>query len=403
MYLSDVFRLAVKTLSEKKFRSLLTIIGIAIGPLALITIYGVTSGYSQYIINQLAGLGQNLVVVTSTEEYTLTRDDLNLLKNLPGVEDATPFYSTEGLTNIGGEEKTIYIYAVDYDFLFKAIPSLKISEGDVPSPTDISKCIIGHDIAYSDHDKIYGVGDVISVRVAKIKSGGKIEIKHVNLIVSAILKKYGGAALVNPDMTIFISMDAAKKLLGANKWTGILLYVKDPSLVPNVTDTIRNIYGRSVGIISFYAIAEIASSIANAVNFMTFSASLAAFAVAIAGVAATMITSVIERTREIGVMKAIGFTDGQILALIIAEGIVMSLIGGAIGVSLGIVGAYVLASHGFVISSGTSQIVVSAQPNINAYTISITVALTIMIGVLGSVFPAYKAAKIPPAVALRYE
>lgn len=404
MYISDILRLALKTLSEKKIRAILTIIGIAIGPLALITINSVTSGYSNYIVQQIQGLGQNLVVVMSTEEYTVSEDDLELLKTINGVKEATPFYSTQGTIRIGGEEKTVFLYAVDYNFLFKSIPSLRIAEGKVPSPTEISKCIIGHDIAYNEEGgEVYNVGDVVSIQVVRVKSGGKLEIKHVNLVVSAVLEKYGGAALLNPDQTIFLSMEGAKKLLGANKWTGILLYVKDPSLVDNVTNAIRGIYGRSVEVISFLALAKIASSITGAVNFMTFAASLAAFAVAIAGVAATMITSVIERTREIGVMKALGFTDGQVLFLIIAEGIVMSLIGALIGISFGIVGAYALASRGLVISSGTREIVINAQPDINAFNISLTVGLTIVVGIAGSIFPAYRAAKIPPAVALRYE
>ena len=136
---------------------------------------------------------------------------------------------------------------------------------------------------------------------------------------------------------------------------------------------------------------------------MTFAASLAAFAVAVAGVAATMITSVIERTREIGVMKALGFTDGQVLILIISEGIIMSLIGAVIGISLGSIGAYILSSRGLTISSGFTEIVINAPPDINIYNISLTTLMTIFIGIIGSAFPAYRAAKIPPAMALRYE
>ena len=184
--------------------------------------------------------------------------------------------------------------------------------------------------------------------------------------------------------------------------TGDIL-AEDPIYVNNITETIRNIYGRNVEVISFLAIAQIASSITNAVNFMTFAASLAAFAVAVAGVAATMITSVIERTREIGVMKALGFTDGQVLILIISEGIVMSLIGAVIGITLGSIGAYALASRGLTISSGFTKIVINAPPDINIYNVSLTALMTVFVGIIGSAFPAYRAAKIPPAMALRYE
>lgn len=403
MYLMDILRLSSKALSEKKLRAVLTIIGIAIGPMALVMINGVTSGYSKYIVEQIKGLGQNLIVVTPREDFKLSDNDLNLLRNLEGVADAEPFYSTQGTINIGGEEKTIFIYAVDFEFLFKAIPSLKIEEGVLPSPSELAVAVIGHDVAYKDDQKVYYLGDAISVKVVRVKSGGEIEVKHVSFIVKAILEKYGGAAFLNPDQTVFISMETAQRILGAKDWSGILVLAEDPSWVHNITDTIKNIYGNSVEVISFLAIAQIASSITGAVNFMTFAASLAAFAVAIAGVAATMITSVIERTREIGVMKALGFTDGQVLLLIIFEGIIMSLIGGAIGITLGSISAYVMASRGLVLRGMMQEIVIKAPPEITPYTIGLTILMTLFVGVVGSIFPAYRAAKIPPAVALRYE
>ncbi|MEM3980022.1 MAG: FtsX-like permease family protein, partial [Ignisphaera sp.] len=151
-------------------------------------------------------------------------------------------------------------------------------------------------------------------------------------------------------------------------------------------------------------IANIASSIIGAMNFISFAASLSAFAVAIAGVAATMITSVIERTREIGVLKAIGFTDTQVLIMILMESIIMSLVGGSIGISLGIIGAHVLALRGFELRAAAQPVmIIRAAPRISVYNISKAVSLTILVGIAGGILPAYRAAKIPPAVALRYE
>lgn len=404
MLLSDIIRLSMKTLSEKRFRAILTIIGISIGPLALVMIYGVTSGYSQYIIEQIKGLGQNLIAVLPEEEYSFSEKDLEILSIIPGVADVSPFYSTQGYMKWGFETKNIYVYAVHYDFLFKTIPSLRIREGSIPSETEIVKCLIGYNIAFDDKGhEIYGVGDVISLTIYRVEEAGRISEHRITLLVSGVLDKYGGAALLNPDDTVFISLEAAEKILGLRRWSGILLYVEDTGLISNITSTIRELYGSTVRITSFYAIAQIAQSITGAVNFMTFSASLAAFAVAIAGVAATMITSVIERTREIGVLKALGFTDKQVLILILSEGILMSLIGAVIGISLGVIGANILASQGLVIRAGETIIHIQAPPNLSPQIILITIFLTILVGILGSLFPAYRAAKIPPAEALRYE
>jgi len=85
------------------------------------------------------------------------------------------------------------------------------------------------------------------------------------------------------------------------------------------------------------------------------------------------------------------------------EALLMSLLGAAIGITLGVIGAYALSSQGLVISSGTNQIVIQAPPEITVDTIIFTLLITIAVGLIGGIFPAYRAAKIPPAVALRYE
>ncbi len=185
-------------------------------------------------------------------------------------------------------------------------------------------------------------------------------------------------------------------------WNSVL--ADSPANVKPIVSVLRQHYEDKAQIIAFSSIAEAVSSVTGAINFINFSTSLSAFAVAIAGVAATMITSVMERTREIGVMKAIGYTNGQILLLILMESIVMSLVGGTAGISLGVVGAYTLSSRGFRIGGiGETGIVLQLSPLITPALITQTLTLTILIGLVGGVLPAYRASKIPPVVALRYE
>lgn len=404
MLLSDAIRLSFKTLTEKKLRALLTIIGIAIGPMALITIGGVTSGYGDYIIESITGLGQNLIVVTPSSGYKLTSSDLNTLKSINGVADVSPFYSTQGEMYLGGEKKTVFIYGVNPEFLLKALTSLSVKEGETPSPSDVGKALVGYKIAFSDNgEPRYLLGDTISITIYSIQPGGKIELKRLNLIISGILDKYGGAAFLNPDQTIFISMETVEKMLGVKEWSGILLLAESPERVEEVSSTVRNMYSGKVDVISFLAIARIASSIISAVNFITFAATLSAFAVAVAGTASTMITSVMERTREIGVLKALGFKDREVLFLIILEGVIMSAIGFIIGFVVGYAGSHLLSSRGMVISSGVFSISIQASPKITVKLVGEAVILTILTGIFGAVFPAYRAMKIPPAVALRYE
>uniref|UniRef100_A0A7C2BL17 ABC transporter permease n=1 Tax=Thermosphaera aggregans TaxID=54254 RepID=A0A7C2BL17_9CREN len=404
MRLTDMVRLSTRSLSERKLRAALTIIGIAIGPLALITITSVTSGYGNYIIQSILGLGQNMIVVMSGQNYKLTQDDLELLRSIEGVVDATPFYSTQGEITIGGERKTVFIYGVDSSFLLKAIVSLQVKEGSPPLETDIGKAMIGYSIAFdSSGNRQYGPGDVVSITVYQIGERGKLQTKRLNVAVTAVLDKYGGAAFLNPDQTIFTPIETIQKMLGIKDWAGILLLAEDPSQVDLITSKIRDIYGGNVDVISFLALARIAMSIINTVDFITFAATLSAFAVAIAGTASTMITSVIERTREIGVMKALGFKDWQVLLLIIMEGVVMSIIGVVIGSALGVLGAHLLSKYGLTITGGAVSVRIEASPDLSPMLFLRTTILTIFVGVAGASFPAHRAMKIPPAVALRYE
>lgn len=403
-FIFDALRLATKTLSERRLRAILTIMGIAIGPLALITMSSVVRGYSNYVTGQLEALGQNLIVLQSTENYKFTEKDIDALKQIPGVKRVEPYYMTQAEVKVGSDKKNVLVYAVAIDVIFEAISGIKVLQGTLPSQSEVVKAVIGHDIAFDNNGRqVYFVGDTITLTIYQVKPGGEVKVKHVNVLIAAILDKFGGAFFLSPDQTVFLSTDAGEKLLGMSDWSGILVLVNNSRLVLGIEERIRDMYHRNIDVISFQGIAKVINSITGAMDFITFSTSLAAFAVAIAGVAATMITSVIERIREIGVMKAVGFTNGQVLFMILAESLVMSLIGGAIGISLGALGAFALASKGFVIHAGTSTIVISAPPAITSELIVNTVGIVILVGILGGLFPAYKAAKIPPAVALRYE
>jgi len=398
--LLDFVRLSLKALSERKARALLTIAGIAIGPLVLVMMSSVVSSYSDYIVERVTSLGQNAIAIFPTENYKLGEEELNFIRSLSEVARAEPFYSIQGKVKRGSEEIKVSIFAIDYSLLFEAIGSLEIAEGEIPS--SVLYAIVGRKVAFRDNGEQYFLlNDVITVTVPKIENEKIVGKRNVNVMVSAILKEYGGALIIDPDSTIFLNPEAGNRILGMKEWSGIFVLARDPSLVKKIVSTLRDKYEDRLQIIAFSAIAEAISSVTGAINFINFSTSLSAFAVAVAGVAATMITSVMERTREIGVMKAIGYTSNQILLLILLESIVMSMVGGSIGISFGVIGAHILASRGLTISG--VGLTLSLSPKITPTLVTQTLSLTIMIGLIGGALPAYRASKIPPVVALRYE
>lgn len=403
-FILDMFKLAFKALTERKTRALLTIIGIAIGPLALVMISSVIDGYGEYVITQIEGLGQNAIVLFPESGYRFRDSDLNQIRSLSGVKRVEPFYSIQAQVKVGTQTRIVFVYAMPIDIIFETIRGLEIAEGYIPSDAEYLKAVVGHKIAFDDNNnRVYELGDVIALTYMR-SAGSKTEIRRASVSVVAVLKEFGGAFILSPDTTIFLPLSGGQRILGLNEWSGIFVLAERSEYIPTLIRELQQIYGNSASIISFQSIANIASSIIGAMNFISFAASLSAFAVAIAGVAATMITSVIERTREIGVLKALGFTDTQVLIMILMESIIMSLVGGIIGISLGVMGAHILASRGFELrATAQAVMVVRAAPRVSIPNITRAVGLTVFVGIVGGILPAYRAAKIPPAVALRYE
>jgi len=400
----DVFRLALKALTERKTRALLTIVGIAIGPLALVMISSVIDGYADYVIGQIEGLGQNAVVLFPESGYRFSESDLSTIRSMAGVRRAEPFYSIQAQVRVGGQTRNVFVYAIPIDVVFEAIGGLEMLEGRIPSESEYLKAVIGYKIAFDDSgNRAYSVGDAITITYMRT-SGGRSEVKRAYVLVAGILEEFGGAFILSPDTTVFLPLEAGQRVFGLGEWSGIFVLAERSEYVATLVRELQRLYSGSASVVSFQSIANIVNSVIGAMNFISFAASLSAFAVAVAGVAATMITSVVERTREIGVLKALGFTDRQVLVMILAESIVMGIVGGAIGILLGVAGAHVLASRGFEIrATAEAVMVIRASPKISLANIGRTVALTILVGVGGGILPAYRASKIPPAVALRYE
>lgn len=399
----DAIVLAVKVLSERKLRSILTIMGIAIGPLAMIMISSVIDGYGDYVITQIERIGQNAVVLFPSSGYRFTESDLSTIRAIDGVARAEPFYYLQAYAKIGGEERLVFIYALPIEIIFEAFGGLEVEYGSIPSGSEFVYAVVGHKIAYREGERIYDVGDVVPLTYIRVE-GGKNTIRRTSIMISAILKEFGGAFILSPDTTIFMPLEAGRRIFGLSEWSGIIILARSTGDVAKVVSQLQKIFRNSAEVVSFQGIANIINSIIGAMNFISFASSISAFAVAVAGVSATMITSVVERTREIGVLKALGFTDLQVLMMILTESVVMSLIGGSIGICLGVLGGHLLASIGFEIRAAQQAVlIIKTSPKFTISRIVTTIMLTIGIGVIGGIFPAYRAAKIPPAVALRYE
>lgn len=399
---SDVLRLVIRAVTERRLRSTLTILGIIIGPAAMVSIIGATKGFTTVITEQLTSLGQNTVIVLPAKDYKLTYSDVLKLRRIPFISHITPFYQATGeLRKPDGEKVRVTVYAFDLVILTRVIAGLEVDEGRIPPARAYSSCVLGSDIATSEKTgiRLYKPGSAITVKVPIIEDDS-ITVKNLNFIVSAVLKPYGTMMFVNPDKSMFLPLDAGKALLAQQYYTGIFIVVRDADRVEDVVRMIRDMYGDYVEVVSIKQIAKTVGNIIHILDVLLFSTSSVSFAVAVTGIMATMFTSVMERTREIGIMKAVGFTSRQIMILMLSESLFMSVIGGIVGVAAGAVGAYILTGRTL---SFAENIAFTAQPAITPDLVAEALFMAVAVGVFGGILPAFRASRLPPVEALRYE
>lgn len=402
MRIPDVLSLSLSTLRERRIRAILTILGIMIGPAALVSIVGATRGYTSVISEQLTSLGQNTVVLFPAKGYEISRTDIDKLRRISGVAYITPFYQSVGeVTKPDGEKVRVQTYAIDLTVLMKAIGGLELDEGMLPASRAYTSCLLGSELSVSSRSdtKLYYVGSAITIRIPLLENGS-VKLRIASLRIVGILKPYGTMMIVNPDRSIFLPLDSGPSVLGQKKYTGIFLVAASPDKVDYITSRIRDLYGDYLEVISIKQIARTVNNIMKILDVLLFSTSSISFAVAVTGIMATMFTSVMERTREIGVMKAVGFTNLQILILILSESLIMGLIGGLLGVVAGILGSYILTRRALMIVEGVSFM---ANPIITSDLLLTAIFMSVAVGIAGGFLPAFRASKLSPVEALRYE
>ena len=401
---SVLVRVAGESILKNKMRTMLTMLGIVIGVGAVIVMVAVGQGAQKSIANQINALGTNLLIVTAGATNTggvsqgaqafnrLTVDDADKLKRegtlFAGV---TPVINTRTQVIGGGTNWRTTINGVSTDF--QTIRDWQVQSGTFFSDNDVrglrKVAVIGTTVA----DNLFPGSDPV---------GSTLQIRNVPFDIVGVLAKKGQNAggQDQDDIVIIPYTTAQTRLSGNSRIWQILVSASSPQDLPaaqqEVAEIMRDSHKIGDGDDDFTVRnqTEIANAAQGTTKVMTYLlAAIASVSLVVGGIGIMniMLVSVTERTREIGIRMAIGARGSDVLTQFLVESIVMSSLGGAIGLAVGIGGAQLLAHF-----TGWSTAVPAAA-------IAVAIGFSAAVGVFFGYYPARKAAGLDPIQALRYE
>ncbi len=410
--LKDNFNLAYKNIRERLSRSILTLLGISIGIMAIISLMGIGEGMQQAVTGELSSLSDTIIVtagggssefdlitsggIEENGEY-LTQRDIEDIERIQGIEKISTQLSGTGVVTFNQENNFVTILGVDIDALSLAYEPEDLAEGSLLEDNDQNKCVIGYNIAHETFD-------------SEISLGARIKINGEKIIVKGIFSQQGMGGITSTDDTIILTSRDFEKITGESNISSAVVTVSDVNNVEQIADEIEQVVNENHGdddfasAISMTSIMETIQNILGVISIMLIAIAAIALVVASIGIMNTMLTSVMERTREIGIMKAIGAENKDVMSIFIIEGIMVSVIGGIFGIILGVFGSQGIASILSNMSSrGPASGNMALAPVITLFSIVLAVGVSIIVGVFSSLYPAWKAAKMSPIEAVRYE
>ena len=398
-------RAAVNSLRSTKWRSLLTMMGVIIGITLVVTTVSLAEGVKHDVVGQVNRLGSDVLAVRSGQlvtrgqngqiasinllalfdSSTLTTKDVAALNNVKSISDVTPLaFITSSVANGSVRLNNVYVMGTE-----PSLPSLlheKVAYGDFfQSDGGQRFAVIGSNIAHKLYGELNPTGRSITI-------GG-----HSYIIRGVLAPSTGGLLSIGQadfNSAVFLTMQQAQSIDKDPNIVQILVKSKDDSAEKTITDVKQALLSTHQGREDFSILKqdELVTVVNGLVNKLTgFITALAAISLLVGGIGimSIMLASVSERAREIGIRKAIGATNRQILNQFLIEGMVLTLSGGLIGVVVSL------------IIFGLLQLYTDLDPVITLPIMLVAVGVAVLIGVVFSIAPAYKASRKDPINALR--
>ncbi len=399
---------ALESLSANKVRAALTILGIVIGVAAVIAMVSVGRGAQSTITESINGIGTNLVFVFRggsqdvRNPKPITLGDAEAIADpfqAPSVVSVAPVIQDSGKVTFGRESTTTSITGVTP--VYAQVRKYTLTEGEFISQEEMlgqaSVAVVGSDVA----DKLFGRQNGLV--------GETIRIESQPFRVIGVLEPKGGSSFSNADNLVMVPFSTAQARLihhnTADQVDLLLVEATSPKDVPAASDEVAQIlrarHRTAIGADDFTILTQqdflsTASTITNVLTIFLGGVAAISLLVGGIGIMNIMLVSVTERTREIGLRKAVGAHKADIMVQFLAESAVLSLIGGVIGIILGYTIAFAV---GQIARANNADI----TPSIGIDIILIATLFSTAVGLFFGLYPANRAANLEPVEALRYE
>jgi len=400
----DYFILGLRNITRRRLRSWLTMIGIFIGIAAVVALVSLTQGLQKYISDEFAKIGRDKIIIQpkggfgpGTSKVSLTDKDLNTIKSVPGVSDALGFYVKPVQMEFNNEVK--YFPALGWPTtgntkLLNELFQYKIVDGRNIKQGDKFKVVLGH----------YFLDQNIFDR--NVKPGDKVKINGEEFQVAGFYEIIGNPS---DDTNVYIPDESLKALYNVRTDEYSVIYAKVASGFDPLTavDTIERALRRERNLKEGNEDFEIQTAeelmaafntLLNIIQGVLVGIALISLVVGAIGIMNTMYTAVLERTKEIGILKAVGGKNSDIMIMFVIESGILGLVGGAIGVLLGISFSKLVQ---FVATAALQTKLLQAY--FPWYLIVGALLFSFVVGTLSGMLPAYQASRQKPVDSLRYE
>ncbi len=397
---TEIIQVAYTNLKRQRLRSYLTLLGMVIGIAAIVALFTLSTGLSLSVKEMFQSLGVNVIFVepgsgadlSTAVSRSIEENDIGIIKGIPGVEEVLGFYETAAIAKYHNREMSAFIIGYDPEKTKYVAETgyLKLSRGRLLQSSDLYSIMVNESFAKNAIDN------------AELQLRQRIEINGMEFKIVGILddsdQAFGNFGVNN---MFWVTKNTARSLFGAEDPVELFVKVTNENLVDSVAEKIEDRLERAHGEKDFYVatsetMMESFGNVLGLVQAMLLLLASISVIVGAIGIMNTMLMAILERTREIGTMKAIGATNPKILSIFITEAGLLGLVGGTAGVVLGYIAAFgvsvVAKGFGFGLPIMVSPLV-----------IAVGMLTSLTVGIVSGFVPARRAALMDPVEALHYE